>query len=128
MSEIREIVKECVKDILLESEYKDIIITVPKSTSWKEYEKELDVVKDYSQVLNFKVSNFPKTIPGKKCYIVHDGTVKGWMEIVNLSEKDFECSTTGEKWKGKFVERSGKFHYINPIPMKGFQGFRYKNF
>lgn len=27
--------------------------------------------------------------------------------------------------KGKFIERSGPFHNIVPIYMKGFQGFRY---
>ena len=28
----------------------------------------------------------PKTIPGKKCYIVFDGYVKGYMEIYKLRE------------------------------------------
>ena len=27
---------------------------------------------------------------------------------------------------GKFIQRSGEFFKIEPIPMKGFQGFRYK--
>ena len=104
---------------------KNIVVTVPKSIKWEDYEKELDAVKDYKQVMNFKVSNFPKVEKGSKCYIVHNGEVKGWMEIVGTSEKEFDCSTTGKKWKGKFIERSGPFHKIDPIPMKGFQGFRY---
>ncbi len=104
---------------------RDIIITLPKSVSWDEYEKELAAVKDGNQTLNFKVNNFPKTSNGNKCYLVYNGQIKGWMEITGLSEKEFTCSTTGNKWKGKFIERSGPFHKINPIPMKGFQGFRY---
>ena len=106
-------------------EKKDIIITIPKSVKWTDYEKEIDAVKDYTQVMNFKVNNFPKVLKGSKCYLLYDGNIIGWMEIVGLSEKDFKCSTTGNDWKGKFIERSGPFHKIDPIPMKGFQGFRY---
>lgn len=105
---------------------KDIIITLPKTISWEEYLEELNLVKDYSNVLNFKVNQFPKIKIGSKCYLVHKGFIIGWMEIVGLSEKNFTCSTTGKKWLGKFIERSGPFNYIEPIAMKGFQGFRYK--
>lgn len=107
---------------------RDIIITIPKSIPWTEYEKELNAVKDGSKVLNFKTSNFPKTQAGNRCYLVHDGEIKGWMKIVGLSEDEFTCEITGKVWKGKFVQRSGPFHYITPIDMKGFQGFRYANF
>lgn len=106
---------------------RDIIITLPKETRWEDYEKELEAVKDGKEVMNFKVGSFPnQTSVGSKCYLAHQGVIKGWMEIVGLSEKEFTCSTTGREWKGKFIERSGKFHKIDPpIPMKGFQGFRY---
>lgn len=104
---------------------RDIIITIPKSIDWNEYKKEIEVVKDGSQVMNFKVNNFPNTKAGSRCYIIHNGAIRGWMEIVGLSEENFICSTTGREWKGKFIQRSGPFHEIDPIPMKGFQGFRY---
>ena len=87
--------------------------------------KELDKVKGGEEIINFKVNNFPKINVGCKCYLVHDGFIRGWMEVVGLSEKEFTCSTTGKKWVGKFIERSGPFHNIDPILMKGFQGFRY---
>lgn len=113
----------------IEKTTKSIIVTLPSGEEWGTYENELKKVKNYKNVLNFKVHNFPKGIgKGDKCYIVHRGFIKGWMEIVGFSEKEFCCSTTGKKWKGKFIERSGPFHYINEkIPMKGFQGFRYFN-
>lgn len=118
--------KNIIKAKLRESiESRDIVITIPKSVDWSEYEKELEAVKDGKQVLNFKVNNFPKTAKGNKCYLLHNGFIKGWMGIVGLSNKDFICSTTGKHWKGNFIERSGPFHKIDPIPMKGFQGFRY---
>lgn len=106
---------------------RSIIITLPSSVKWEDYEKELDKVKDFSQNLNFKVPFFPKGIKeGDKCYMVHKGKVIGWMFITGMEEKDFTCTTTGKKWTGKFILRSGPFHYIHEnIPMKGFQGFRY---
>lgn len=107
-------------------EAKDIIITLPKHIKWSDYEKELEAVKDYSNNLNFKVNHLPKTDIGAKCYLVHNGNMVGWMEIVAMSNKEFTCGTTGKQWKGNFIERSGPFHKIPPIPMKGFQGFRYK--
>jgi len=104
----------------------NIIITIPKSVKWEDYQKEIDTVADRSYVMNFKVNGFPKVNIGARCYLIHNGFIKGWMEIVGFSEKDFVCYTTLNEWKGKFIERSGKFHELkNPIPMKGFQGFRY---
>lgn len=120
MSEIRKMIREEIYNIGM-----DIIITIPKTISWSEYQKELDAVRDGLQVMNFKVHNFPKTNIGNKCYILHNGEIKGWMKIVGLSEKEFNCTTTGKNWKGKFIQRSGPFNEIEPIQMKGFQGFRY---
>lgn len=106
---------------------RSLIVTLPSTTKWCDYEKELAKVSNYKNVLNFKVHNFPCGVKeGDKCYVVHNGEIMGWMEIVGFSEKDFKCSTTGRKWSGKFIERSGPFHYIEEnIPYKGFQGYRY---
>ena len=103
----------------------DIVITLPKSFSWDEYTKEIQHALDNEEVLNFKVPYLPKVIKGDKCYVVHQGYVRGFMYIVGTSTEPFECTTTNRKWKGNFVQRSGDFHEIDPIPMKGFQGFRY---
>ncbi len=113
----------------MEKNNRSIIVTLPSNIDWSDYEKELEKVKDYGEVMNFKVYNFPKGIHrGDKCYIVHRGFVKGWMKIIGFSEKKFTCTTTGNEYNGKFIERSGPFHYIDrEIPMKGFQGFRYFN-
>lgn len=121
---MNDLIKEIIKENFPN---KDIVITLPKTIKWSDYEKELDTVKDGKQVMNFKVGHFPKISPGAKCYILHDGFVRGWMTVVKLSEKNFTCSTTGKEWKGKFIERTGKFNKIEPIPMQGFQGFRYFN-
>jgi len=105
---------------------KNIAITLPASTDWNEYQKELDLVKDYKYVLNFKVPNFPaQSGKGAKCYLNYRGNLIGWMEIVGFSEEEFTCEVTGNRWKGKFIQRSGPFNPIDPIPMKGFRGFKY---
>lgn len=107
---------------------KDIIITLPKTTSWTEYEKELAVAKDGGK-MSFRLPIMPKVNIGNKCYLVHNGNVIGWMKIIGIHKGPFTCSTTGKEWPvGNYVERSGEFHKITPIPMKGFQGFRYAKF
>lgn len=116
--------------LILEEIFKNkrsIIVTLPSTVKWNDYEQELKKAENYKHVLNFKVVNFPRGITeGDKCYIVHQGFIKGWMKIVGFSEKEFTCSTTKRRWGGKFIERSGPFHYLKEtIPYKGFQGFRY---
>jgi len=108
---------------------RDIIVTLPAKVKWEDYEKELLAVAENDEmILNFKVPFFPKeTGVGCRCYLVHKGFIRGWMKIVGFHEDDFICEITGNYWSGKFIERSGKFHKIDPIPMKGFQGFKYFN-
>ena len=106
----------------------NICITLPKSVKWSDYEKELEKVKDGKEEMNFRLPTLPKDVhSGDRCYICHDGFVKGWMKITGIGKHDgFNCSTTGKEWgDGVYVSRSGEFHYLNkPIPMKGFQGYR----
>ena len=103
-----------------------IIITLPSNIEWDDYKKELYVAA-CGDILNFKVSTFPKEVgPGDKCYLVHRGVIKGWMIITGFAEKEFTCTTTGKHMAGKFIERGGDFHYLNDsLPMRGFQGWRY---
>lgn len=106
---------------------KAIIITLPKSVKWGDYEKELKAVEDWSQVMNYKVSSIPKDIDNiERCYLVYDGYIRGWQKIVGHEKgKSFNCTTTGKGWSGNFIQRSGPFHKVEPIPMKGFMGWRY---
>lgn len=105
---------------------RDIVITIPKSIKWEEYQKELDSAEN-GDILNYKVRSFPKTTIGNKCYICYDGNILGYHIISGMSQKEFQCTTTGNIWNGNFIERTGKFHKIDPIPMKGFRGFQYYN-
>ncbi len=105
---------------------KDIIITIPKTIKWSEYQKELDEAEN-GAVMNFKVNHFPKESGvGADCWIIYDGMLIGSMKISGFVEHAFTCSTTGKEWEGKFIQRTGKLEKVlGRVPMKGFQGWRY---
>lgn len=104
------------------------VITIPKTIVWADYQKELLQVSDGSQSMNYRTRYFPKEMRiGDRCYIVYDGKVRGWMQIVGLLEtdKNWTCTTTGLVWpSGKYIQRSGPFHECNGPEMLGFRGIR----
>ena len=106
----------------------DWIITIPKTVRWSDYQVELETVKDRTSVMNYRTRFFPKEmVIGDRCYTVHDGRVRGWMDIVGLreSETGWQCSTTGAWWPaGKYIQRSGHFHTVDGPEMTGFRGVR----
>jgi hypothetical protein len=107
---------------------KNILITIPKSIEWSEYEKELKKAEN-GDILNFKINNLPKeNIIGGRCYICYNGNIIGYHIISGINNNNFDCTTTGKNWKGTFVQRTGKFYRLeSPVPQKGFQGWRYYN-
>ena len=107
-----------------------LCITIPKNISWEDYRRELDDARENNLVLNYKLSNYPKNVgPGDRCYVVHDGLIRGWSEIIDIVRRPepFICHTTGRLWDaGIYVQRSGDFHYLKKrVEMKGFMGYRY---
>jgi len=104
------------------------LITIPKTTPWAEYQKELAAVADGSQVMNYKTRYIPEKMKkGDRCYLVHDGRVRGWMEIVGLVEREepWTCTTTGTRWPaGKYIQRAGPFHKVDGPAYTGFRGIR----
>lgn len=105
------------------------MITIPKTVPWLEYRKELIDAETHGSTLNYRVRGFPKGMcSGDRCYIVHNGRVRGWMLITGLAiiDKPWTCTTTGKVWPlGKYIQRSGAFHPITDGPkIKGFRGIR----
>jgi len=78
-------------------------------------------------VLNYRLLFKRKVEIGDKCFVVYNGFMRGYQEVVGVVYQDgFECEVTGEYWReGWYIQRSGKFHTIHPKPMKGFRGIRY---
>ena len=120
----------------------DIIVTLPQRIEWADYQRELDAVADGGGVLNYRLPGPPGTPGGglvvsalkgtagedARCYLVWRRAVRGWMEIVGVRHysRGFTCQTTGKFWPpGVYIQRSGPFHRIEPMPMRGFQGWRY---
>ena len=105
-----------------------IVITIPRTIKWEDYEKELAAVADGRQEMNFRVNILPTRVhQGDRCYLCYGGNIVGWMTISHIGEKSFRCTTTGRQWEtGNYVSRTGKFYKLDaPIPCKGFRGFRY---
>lgn len=107
---------------------RDWVVTIPKTIPWKDYQAELAAVADHSQVMNYRTRFFPKgMVAGDRCYLVHDGRVRGWMGIVGLVDAvlPWRCTTTGKTWPaGKYIQRSGPFHKVDGPDMVGFRGVR----
>lgn len=109
----------------------DWVVTVPKTISWSEYQNEIDSVSDGNLVMNYKTRYFPKEMQkGDRCFVVWNGKVRGWMEIVGLKElsQSWKCRTTGKIWPaGKYIQRSGPFVEVDGPEMIGFRGIRQYN-
>jgi len=104
----------------------DWVITVPKTVDWATYALELKAAAE-GALMNFHVRGFPKEMRvGDRMFIVHDGRVRGWMTITGLVERPgFRCDTTGMEWpRGRYVQRSGRFHPVSGPEMQGFRGVR----
>lgn len=107
---------------------KSWVITIPKTVSWEDYQKELAAVADQSQVLNYRVRFAPKLMQkGDKMFVVHDGVVRGYQLVHDIKHwpSGFVCQTTQARWEpGVYIQRTGIFHRIAPIQMLGFRGVR----
>lgn len=108
----------------------DIMITIPKTVDWEEYEKELQASKE-GDMLNYRLGNMnPKNLKsGDRCYVVHRGILRGYHIVVDVVWlPNFTCSITGKIWlSGYYVRRTGEFHNVEPEKVTGFRGFRYRH-
>jgi hypothetical protein len=78
---------DILKDIS-NSEYKDIIVSLPKDKTWLEYLSYFMELKADEKPFGIIVSTVPKTAAGNKCFIVFDGFLRGSMEISKLRETE----------------------------------------
>jgi hypothetical protein len=106
----------------------DWVITVPKTTKWEEYMKEVESVAG-GGYLNYRLSRTSKikVMDGDRCFVAWDGQVRGWMKVVGVYFKmGFVCEVTKRRWpSGQYLVRAGKWHPVEDgHPMKGFRGIR----
>lgn len=111
----------------------DIIITIPKATSWEDYKTEIHACETSPETMMcYRVHNVPrKSTVGDCCYVVYHGKIVGWMSICYIGWLGRQKCTTTQRLmsSGYYICRSGKFHYLSKnIPMKSFRGWRYFNY
>lgn len=110
----------------------DIVATWPKKRALDSYLAELARADEQNLYINFRVPSLPSVTRWNRCYMVHDGLVRGWNDIREACWRDDVWDvTTGLPMKGGFfVVRMPKFFDISlcegdPFAMKGFRGYRY---
>lgn len=119
----------------MSAERKDIIVTWPKTRPLASYLAELAKAKSDGCVINYRVPHLPDLDPGSglgresRCYMVHDGFVRGWCEILATTyrgPREVRDTVTGGFWSaGSYIVRDPTWHAVHRIPMRGFQGWRY---
>lgn len=106
----------------------DIILTWPKSRSLESYLREVRRAHSEGLVVNFRVRHAPDVTEGDRCYMVHDGVVRGWMKILGVQESSRVIDPiTQRSMSGLFVVREPLWHPMDPPlrRMPGFRGYRY---
>lgn len=112
----------------------DIVITIPRH-EYKNIDKEIEWAKNLTQnqressTKNWTLSKLPSKIKnGDRCYFIKNGKIEHYRNILGWDKYSggFSCDVTGRSWYGSYLELSVLPVYLkNPVPMKGFQGFRY---
>jgi hypothetical protein len=110
----------------------DIIVTTPKS--------EMENAKREAEFVERECGSFFRALPqhpkrlgtGDRIYFVEDGFIRGHGTVFSILFRAGDlpvgerCQATGRKWKGKCIVHYNRWKWLkNPVPMKGFQGFRY---
>jgi hypothetical protein len=113
--------------------HRDIVATWPKSRPLSSYLDELLRAYRLGLQINYRVARLPhlpfaawEERPGR-CYMVHDGAVRGYNEIDRFTHRsDVRDPITNLFMPpGFYIVRDPRWHPIDPIPMAGFQGWRW---
>jgi len=111
---------------------KNIIVTTPKSEMQNAAKEAKKCIEDGAGYYFRSVSKMPKdiVIGESKIYYIEDGYIRGYGVIIGISNGNGQKCSVGDKtWKGPYFiwMPACTWKWIKPIPMKGFQGFRYFN-
>lgn len=108
---------------------RDIIVTTPRSEMANAAQEAADCLSagggHYFRALHSKPSDFG---PHGRIFYVEDGYIRGFATCLHVeTDVKARCETTDRQWVGAcaIVMLANTWHWIKPIPMKGFQGWRY---
>lgn len=105
----------------------DLVITWPKTRPLSSYLEHCQKAHHRKQFINFRIGSRPKRA-AERVYVVYDGAVRGWHEfVVAMKRRDVRDPQMGTVMEpGLYLVRRPTWHPLaTPIPMKGFQGWRY---
>jgi hypothetical protein len=119
----------------------DIIVTTPLGRMKEAAQEAEDSIHEYLTTgeVGFYFRQFrhrdprhhPNVNEGNRVYYVEDGYIRGYMLVYSkqFRESGLICQTTGSQYEpGLYIYYlADSWHWIKPIPMQGFQGFRYAN-
>ncbi len=111
--------------------HRNIIVTTPKSEMENSRLEAEKCIENGGGYYFRTIAKQPKDIEPFKSFIyyVEDGYVRGRAIIMGVTGGTEDCSVTNREWgnnKSKNIwMQANTWEWINPIPMKGFQGWRY---
>jgi hypothetical protein len=107
---------------------RDIVVTTPQraiDTAAEEAKRCIDSRKGfYFRTFFFK----PRFLDiGSRIYYIEHPFVRGFGEVSEIREGNMRCEVTGTDWGDGYhaIMPAKSWHWIKPISMKGFQGWRY---
>lgn len=109
----------------------DIVVTTPKSEMKNAAEEARDALEHGGDTCYFRaLASAPKGLKAgaSRIFYVENGYVRGFGVLDSAHTDKYRfCNTTGREWFGRctLVMRANSWQWIKPIPMKGFQGWRY---
>lgn len=110
-------------------EKKSLIVTTPKSEMEISAQEAEECIRNSGGFYFRKLGkNCPKGLKGgSKIYYVEDGYIRGFGVAGSVIQKEHVCEHTDRSWgNGWFaIIPACTWKWIEPIPMQGFQGFRY---
>ncbi len=108
-------------------ENRDILLTSPKSkVAIVEQEHETAWFEDGFFFRTFRKRPTSLKI-GTRIFYIENGFIIGFFCVSEIKEGEMTCGTTGKDWGHGFhaIMKTPSWSWIYPIPMKGFQGWRY---
>jgi len=112
----------------------DIIVTTPKSERANAVREASACIADGGgrYFRRFPGLSLPRTGVRDRVYYVEDGYIRGFGVVTDMAHDGNGrlCSSTGRWWpKGLYLFMDAQsWTWIRPIPMRGFQGFRYAHY
>jgi len=112
---------------------RDIVATWPKTKPLEDYladREELwinyrvaSIPHWQDEICDHGWNSWPFGVERPKCFMVYDGAVRGWLEVMGACwRENGEVEGWNEGW---YIVRDPTWHPIEPLPMKGFQGWRW---